>query len=160
MKPTRVRVLILLAVLAAAAGWAAVSLMEGQSGRILPVPWLAASTMWILALALGIWTLLARPRLQRRPGAKPMPPIIAARTAALAMAASRTGSLVAGFYVGVALAALPARVTEAGQDTLWAALGTAAGSLLLLLVALWLEHICRLPIDDDDVKGAQIESAP
>lgn len=152
--------LLLLAVLAAAIGWGAVSLIEGQSGRILPVPWLAASTMWILALALGIWTLLSRPRLQRRPGTKLLPPIVAARTAALAMAASRTGSLVAGFYLGVTLGALPARFTAAGQDTLWAALGTAVGSLLLVVVALWLEHICRLPIDDDDVKGAKIESAP
>lgn len=158
--PTKVRVLIVLAVLAGAIGWGAVGLMQGQTGRTLPVSWLAASTMWILALALGIWTFLARPRLQRRPGTKPMPPIVAARTAALAMAASRTGSLVGGFYVGVSLAALPARFTAAGQGTLWAAVGTAAGSLALVIVALWLEYICRLPIDDDDVKGAQIGSAP
>lgn len=155
MKPTKVRLLLTLAVLAGAIGWGAVSLIQGQSGRILPVPWLAASTMWILALALGIWTLLARPRLQRRPGTKPLPPIVAARTAALAMAASRTGSLVGGFYLGVALAALPARFTAAGIDTLWAASGTAAGSLLLVVAALWLEHICRLPIDEDDGLGAR-----
>ncbi|MSV53217.1 MAG: hypothetical protein F2898_04625, partial [Actinobacteria bacterium] len=48
MKPTRVRLLLSLAVLAAAVGWGAVILLQGQSGRILPVPWLAASTMWIL----------------------------------------------------------------------------------------------------------------
>ncbi len=163
MKPTRVSLLLVLAVLAAAVGWGAVSLMQGQSGRILPVPWLAASTMWILAVALGIWTFLARPRLKRRPGAKALPPIVAARTAALAMAGSRTGALVAGFYSGVGLAALPARFTMAGQDTLWAAAGTAVGSLLLVAVALWLEHICRLPLDHDgadDANGAQIGSAP
>ena len=116
MKPTKVRLLLTLAVLAGAIGWGAVSLIQGQSGRILPVPWLAASTMWILALALGIWTLLARPRLQRRPGTKSLPPIVAARTAALAMAASRTGSLVGGFYLGVALAALPAGIAGRCPD--------------------------------------------
>lgn len=160
MKPTRVRLLLSLAVLAAAVGWGAVILLQGQSGRILPVPWLAASTMWILAVALGIWAFLARPRLQRRSGAKAMPPIVAARTAALAMAGSRTGALVAGFYTGVGLAAIPSRFTMAGQATLWAAAGTAVGSLLLVAVALWLEHICRLPLDDDDANGAQIGSAP
>lgn len=166
MKPTTVRLLVALAVLAAAVGWGAVSLMQGQSGRILPVPWLAASTMWILAVALAIWTFLARPRLRHRPGAKPMQPILAARTAALAMAGSRTGALVTGFYSGVGLAALPSRFTMAGQETLWAAAGTAIGSLLLVVVALWLEHICRLPLDRDGgdgangANGAQIGSGP
>ena len=47
MKPTKVRVLIVLAVLAGAIGWGAVGLMQGQTGRTLPVSWLAASTMWI-----------------------------------------------------------------------------------------------------------------
>lgn len=155
MRPTKVRVLVLLAVLAATLGWVAVSLVHGQSGRMLPVPWLAAATMWTLAVALGIWALLSRPRLARRPGTRPMPPIVAARTAALAMAASRTGSLVAGFYLGAAIGAFPGRATPAGQDTLWASLGAASGSLVLVGVALWLEHICRLPVDHDDAKGAR-----
>jgi hypothetical protein len=64
----------------------------------------------------------------------------------------------------VGLAALPSRFTMAGQETLWAAAGTAIGSLLLVVVALWLEHLCRLPLDRDGgdgangAKGAQIGS--
>jgi hypothetical protein len=105
--------------------------------------------LWVLAIALAIWALLSRPRLQRKPGAKRMPPLMAARTAALSMAASRAGSLVAGFYAGVALASLPHRDTPAGLATTWASAAATVGAVVLVVAALWLEYLCRLPLDDD-----------
>lgn len=150
MTPTRVRLLIALGVLAASIGWAIAVLVDNQSGRVVPIPWLAALTLWFLAIALLIWTVLARPRLKRKAGHRPMAPLVAARTAALAMAGSRTGSLVAGFYVGIGLGTLPSRATQAGADTFWISLASAAGALALAAVALWLEHICRLPTDGDN----------
>ncbi len=150
MTPTRIRFLVALAVIASAIGWGAVQLIQGQTGRMIPVPWTAAWTMWILAVALLIWGLLSRPRLLRKPGTRPMPPLVAARTAALAMAASRTGSLVAGFYAGIAIGAFPARATEAGNSTMWAAMVTMLGSILLAAAALWLERMCRLPSKPDE----------
>jgi len=149
MGTTRLRLLIALAVIAAVLGYAVVTIVAGRSGQVLQVPWLAAATLWVLALALLIWALLSRPRLQRKPGAKPMPPLMAARTAALAMAASRAGALVTGFYGGVALASLPHRDTPAGMTTTWASAASAVGALLLVAAALWLEYLCRLPLDDD-----------
>lgn len=154
MTPTRVRVLVALAAIAAALGWGAVQVVHGQSGRMVPVPWLAAVTMWLLALAVAIWAVLSRPRLLRKAGARPMPPLVAARTAALAMAASRTGALVAGFYAGVAIGAFPARATEAGSTTMWASLVTVGGSIALAAAALWLERLCRLPSKGDDDQGS------
>jgi len=121
MTPTRIRVLVALAAIAAALGWGALTLVEGQSGRVIPVPWLSAATMWVLTVALFIWAVLSRPRLQRAEGAKPMPPLVAARTAALAMAASRVGALVGGFYLGLAMGAFGRRVSEAGSETLLSA---------------------------------------
>lgn len=153
MSPTKVRTLAIMAVLAAAFGWAAVQLVAGQSGRVIPVPWLSAVTMWLLAIALGIWALLARPRLRRTKGARPMAPLVAARTAALAMAASRTGALVGGFYAGTAIGAFPLRISEAGMETLLRAGAASAGSLALVVIALWLERLCRLPQDDDEDSG-------
>ena len=150
MTPTRLRVLFALAVIAAAIGWGAMVTMQGRSGRVVPVPWLAPVTMWFLAVALLVWTLLARPRLQRRDGHRPLSPFVAARTAALAMAASRTGSLVAGFYLGMGLGAIPAHQTPAGAASIWAALATTVGSVALVAVALWLERLCRLPNDGDN----------
>jgi hypothetical protein len=150
MSPTRIRTLVILAVLAAAMAWGASELVAGQTGRAIPVPWLAALTMWLLAVALGVWALLARPRLRRKEGARPMQPIVAARTAALAMAASRTGALVFGFYVGTLIGALPLRISEAGQETVTRAAVASAGALAIIVIALWLEHLCRLPEDDDE----------
>lgn len=150
MSPTKLRTLVILAVVAGAVGWAAVELVSGQSGRVIPVPWLAGVTMCLLALGLAFWTLLARPRLMRRPGARPMAPIIAARSAALAMAASRTGALVGGFYAGTAIGALPMRGSEAGSAAIARGLVAVIGSVVLVVVALWLERLCRLPQDDDD----------
>ncbi|HBJ73642.1 MAG TPA: hypothetical protein DDY88_08070 [Actinobacteria bacterium] len=149
MTPTRIRLLLTLGLLAGSIGWAAAVMVDNQSGRVVPIPWLAAFTVWFLAVALLIWTVLARPRLKRKKGHRPMAPLVAARTAALAMAASRTGSLVAGFYAGISIGTLPSRATEAGTDTLWISLASAAGALALTAAALWLEHICRLPTDGD-----------
>lgn len=148
--PTRLRTLIALAVLAGAVGWGTVQVVDAWFGRVLPVPWLAAAALWLLAGATGYWAVSSRPRLQARPGVRPMPPIVAARTAALAMAASRIGSLVAGFYAGVAVAMVPALGTPSGSAAFWAATLAAVGSLALVVAALWLEHLCRLPIGPED----------
>ena len=153
MTPTRIRMLIVLAVIAGALGWGAAELVSGQSGRVIPVPWLAGVTMWLLAFALGVWALLARPRLRRTEGARPMAPLVAARTAALAMAASRTGAIVGGFYTGTIIGALAMRMSEAGMDTIIRAGVAALGSLALVVIALWLERLCRLPEDDDEERG-------
>lgn len=146
---TPLRLLVALAALAGAVGWGISALVMGQAGRIVPVPSLAPITMWMLAVALLGWTLLARPRLLRQPGSRPMPPLLAARTAALAMAGSRTGALIGGFYAGVLLAVIPRTETETGLSTLWAAALTVAASILLVVVALWLERLCQLPARDD-----------
>ena len=142
--------LFALIVVAAAIGWGIVVIVDSLMSRFVPVPWLAAVAMWVLALALLVWTLLARPRLQLHDGHRPMDPIVAARTAALAMAASRTGAIVAGVYFGVALGTFEHRDVPAGAATLWASVGTGLGAVALMVVAMWLEHICRIKSDDDD----------
>lgn len=155
--PTRPSLLAMLALLAAVIGWCLVQLFDSLAGRTLPVPWSAPATLLLLALCLFIWAVLARPRITRKHGAKPMSPFVAARTAALAMAASRTGALVGGFYVGVAVGFLPVlhnAVAQAGAITAGAAVFAA---FLMVLAALWLEHICRIPEGPD---GAESESQP
>jgi ABC-type thiamin/hydroxymethylpyrimidine transport system permease subunit len=154
MKPTRVWSLVAAAVVSAAVGWGLVQVVDAWLGRLVPVPWLAAAALWLVAGALAYWALSSRPRIQRRPGAKPLPPLVAARTAALAMAASRIGAVVAGFYFGVAVGMIPALATPTGSTTFWAASAAAVGAVALTAAALWLEHICRLPIGpSDDLAG-------
>ena len=150
MRPTPIRLVIDLAIVAGSLGWSAVFLVHALAGRIIVVPWLAAAAMWLLAGGLLSWTLMIRPRLQRRPGTRPVAPLVAARTAALAIAASRIGALVAGFYLGAALGLLPELSTPSGAQSLWASLATSAGGIAVTVVALWLERICRLPVGPGD----------
>lgn len=153
MNPTRLRFLVAAAVICAALGWGLVEVVYAWNGRLVPVPWLAAAALWLLAAAVAYWAWVGRPRLQRRPGARPMPPVVAARTAALAMAASRIGAVVAGFYAGIAVAMLTHLVTETGLTTFWSATAAALGAAALVAAGLWLEHICRLPLGPPDPPG-------
>jgi hypothetical protein len=155
MQPTRIRLLVALAALAAAIGWGTVQIVESWIGRLLPVPWLAAAALWLLAGAVAYWAFTTRPRLKHLPGSKPMPPIVAARTAALGMAASRIGALVMGLYAGIAVGMAQHLGTPSGQQSFWAATLAAVGALALVLAALWLEHMCRLPAGppDDPLSG-------
>lgn len=150
MQPTRTRLLVGIAVVTAAVGWGVVQIVDAWFGRLVPVPWLAAGSMWLLAGAVAYWAFTSRPRLQGRPGAKPMPPLVAARTAALAMAASRIGALVMGFYAGIAAGMAPSLATPSGLQIFWAASAAALGGFALVAAALWLEHLCRLPTGPDD----------
>ncbi len=147
MSPTRARMLVATAVICAAVGWGLVQIVYSWNGRLVPVPWLAAAALWLVAAAVAYWTWSSRPRLQRRPGSRPMPPVVAARSAALAMAASRIGAVVAGFYAGIAVAMLSHLMSETGTVTFWASTAAAVGGLALVASGLWLEHVCRLPLD-------------
>lgn len=154
MKPTTVGLLVGLAAAAAAIGWAIVTLTEALFGRLLPVPWAAALAMWVIAAAMFMWAWVARPRLRREPGSPRLDPISAARTAALALAGSRTGAVFMGLYAGFALGLVPLRDVPAGSQAMWASLGAAAGALALTGVSWWLESMCRIKGDDDDAAGA------
>ncbi|TEX52206.1 MAG: hypothetical protein B7C55_01555 [Actinomycetales bacterium mxb001] len=169
MKPTRLVPLVILAAIGLAVGWVAVQLVERFSGRILSVPWAAAIGLVLLAAAVLIWALVSRPRLhdashdRRSNGLAPasvgtarpvqpprMNPLVAARTAALAMAASRTGAVIGGFYLGIALALIPVIGSPSGSESLSASVACVVACLILVASAVWLESMCRLRDRDDD----------
>ena len=162
MKPTRWVPLVAIAAIALAVGWVLVDLVERMAGRILGVPWLAAVGLWVLALGVLGWAALSRGRLGSAPRSGPaavgtgasgdrrMPPLVAARTAALAMAASRTGALIGGFYLGIALGLIGVRDTPTGSASMTAALASVLACAVLVGAALWLETMCRLRDGDAD----------
>ena len=155
MTPTRPRTLLLLAIVAVSLGWGVTFFVDRVVGRFFPVPWSVPVVMGVLALAVVAWTRGTKARLARKAGTKPMPPLVAARTAALALATSRTGSVVGGFYLGVALGL--AQYWSANPDArliVVAALLTSAASLGLVLAGLWLERVCRIPPSDDSADAA------
>jgi hypothetical protein len=159
MTPTRGRLLLALLVIGAAVGWGTATLVDAWSGQSLPVPWTAPVVMGVLALALFLWARGVRARLAGRPGTTPMNPLVAARSAALAMAASRVGALVAGFYAGVAIALLPSWQVAYIRQLVLVCAGTVVLSGLFVLAGLFLERVCRIPpgsLDDpaDDSEDA------
>jgi hypothetical protein len=153
LRPTRPRLLAGLAVLAAAVGWGIAQLVDTFADRSISVPITMPVVMGLLALALVLWARGTRNRLSARPGTRPIDPIVAARSAALAMAASRTGALVAGFYVGVAFALAPGWEAGSVRGRVVTAVVTVAAAVLVVLAALMLERICRLPDDPGDDYG-------
>lgn len=171
MIPTRPGLLAALALSAAVVGWCVVGLVNALAGISLPVPRSAPTALAVIALSLFIWALLLRPRLlpqlnqrsvqgsgqrvSQKASIRPVSPFVAARTAALAMAASRTGALVGGFYLGVAVAFLPSWSVEAPRERVVVAVAAVVASVLLVAAALWLERICRLP---DQPEGAEGDS--
>lgn len=150
MTATRPRTLVILAVLGAVGGWVATALVDAFAGRSFPVPLTVPALMLVLALSVFLWARGTRARLEKRPGTKPMPPVLALRTAALALAVSRAGSVVGGFYLGVAVALSPSWDIAYVRGLIIAALVAAIGSGLLVAAGLWLERICRIPPSDDD----------
>ncbi len=161
MRQTRWVPLVAIAAIALAVGWVLVDLVERAAGRILGVPWLAAVALWVLAIGVLGWAVLSRGRLGHKPasgaatvGGPPdrdrrMPPLVAARTAALAMAASRTGALIGGFYLGIALGLIGVSDTPTGSSSMGAAIASVLACAVLVGAALWLESLCRLRDGDD-----------
>lgn len=156
MKQTKISTLVVLAIIAASVGWSFAQLWPTVFGQGMPVSVGSAIAMILVFVTLLIWTLMTRARL--KPGAtlNRLHPIVAARTAALAMSASRVGSLACGFYVGVLLANLAAGYSSAAADRIQISAITAVASLLTAIVAVWLERICQIkepPADSDTVNG-------
>lgn len=145
MRPTRIRLLVGIAVIAAALGWGAAYLTDVRLGRYLSVPWTAPVTLLLLGIALLIWTRGVRARLAHKPGTKPLPPVVATRTAALAMAASRVGAFFVGWYLGVLVDLVPSLSVPVVREYALSAGGSVLAALLVVVAALWLEHSLRLP---------------
>jgi hypothetical protein len=144
--PTSSRLLLTLAVVSAVGGWVLADLIDRFAGRGMPVPWTAPATLLILALALVFWTLGMRRRI--RDGRAD--PFVAARTAALAMAASRTGAIATGVYAGFLVWFVGQWWIEASRGRGIASAVAVVAGLLVVAAALWLERVCRITGDGDD----------
>ena len=156
IQQTKVGTLAVLAILASAIGWSLAQLWPMWLEQGIPVPTGSAVAMVLVTISLLVWTLMTRARLKPGSQAPRMHPLVAARTAALAMSASRVGSLVLGFYLGVALSSVASEDSPAANSRIIICAITATTSLLTAIIALWLERICRLPepANKSDVRPA------
>ena len=104
-------------------------------GSLPGFPLLAGATLGVLGVAEALAGNALRARIRRRPGARPVQPLVAARAVLLAKASALAGAIMAGAWAGLLLHVLPrsGEVTAAAADAvsggvgLVCALGLVAG---------------------------------
>jgi hypothetical protein len=160
LRPTRPATLVVAAVVTAGLSWL---FIRRYFGDIPNVNWLAGVTMAALAVVEGIAARNTKARIDQRPRAGRLNPLLVARFAVLAKASSLAGAIFAGAYGGIAAWALSERerLTAAAQN-LAPAIAGVVGGLGLVAAALLLERACRVPKppDDEDRDGGNGPSSP
>jgi phosphatidylglycerophosphate synthase len=158
VKQLRPGVLAGVFVVAGVLSWAGARLWSSV-GTLPGVPVAAPVVLALIAAVLLATALSMRSRLraqrERRPDAKGVDPMVAARAVVFGQASALVSALVAGMYGGVgvhlltSLFDLPARRDQA----LYAGLAVLAGAAVVG-AALFLERVLRLPDDEDEAPVA------
>jgi hypothetical protein len=146
MRPTRPSVLIAIGLLVGALSWIVV---QAEFDSLPRVPVLGSVTVAVLAIAELYLGFSVRGRL-RRPGERPLDPLLVARLAVLAKASSHAGAIVAGLYGGLFIYAVSNLGHPAfSSDTRASGLSVVV-ALVLIGAALFLEYTCRVPRPPED----------
>jgi Protein of unknown function (DUF3180) len=117
-------------------------------GSLPAFPLLAGITLGVLGLAEALAGNVLRARISRRPGARPVQPLVAARAVLVAKASSLGGAIMAGVWAGLLAYVLPrsAQIAAASGDAAAAGVGLLCAAVLVA-GALWLERCLRTPDD-------------
>ncbi|MFF0203120.1 DUF3180 domain-containing protein [Streptomyces sp. NPDC005017] len=156
MRELRIRVLAGVFIVAGILSWAGARLWNSV-GTLPSVPLAAPIVLAVIAVILLATALSLRARLkaqrERRPGAKGVDPLMAARAVVFGQASALVAALVAGMYGGTGVFLLEYLDIPARRDqAVYAAFSVAAG-IAVIASALFLERVCRLPEDDDNHTG-------
>ncbi|MFF9091028.1 DUF3180 domain-containing protein [Streptomyces sp. NPDC014991] len=152
MRELRIRVLVGVFAVAAILSWAGARLWN-SIGTLPSVPLAAPIVLALIAVVLLSTALSLRARLraqrERRPGAKGVDPLMAARAVVFGQASALVAALVAGMYGGTGVFLLELLDIPARRDqSLYAGFSLLAG-VGVIAAALFLERVCKLPEDDD-----------
>lgn len=147
MKFTRARDLVLAAVVV---GVLVNLLVMLDYAALPPLPGPAGATLLLLAVVELFFAFSLRARFAGKEGTKPVPALVAARAVALAKASSLLGAIMGGAWLGVLVYVLPKRsfIVSAAGDTTASVVGLISAAALVA-AGLWLEWVCRAPIDRD-----------
>jgi hypothetical protein len=124
-------------------------------GSLPAFPLSAGLPLAVLGMAEAIGGSALRSRIRDRSGARPVPPLVAARAVLVARASALAGAVMTGVWAGLLAYVAPRSgdVAAAAGDTTAAALGV-VGALVLVGGGLWLQHCCRTPDDPDGPEDA------
>ncbi|MGY0017725.1 DUF3180 domain-containing protein [Streptomyces sp. YJ-C3] len=157
MKQLRIRTLAGLFVVAGVLSWAGARLWDSL-GTLPRVPLAAPIVLAVIAAVLLATALSIRSRLraqrERRPEAKGVDPMMAARALVFGQASALVAALVAGMYGGAGAFLLESLDIPSRRDqAIYAGFSVLAG-IAVIAAALFLERVCRLPEDDDTESAA------
>ncbi|MEV2216855.1 DUF3180 domain-containing protein [Streptomyces sp. NPDC050997] len=157
MRELRIRVLIGVFAVAGILSWAGARLWNSV-GTLPSVPLAAPIVLGLIAVVLLATALSIRARLkaqrERRPEAKGVDPMMAARAVVFGQASALVAALVSGMYGGTGVFLLESLDIPARRDqAIYAGFSVLAG-IGVIVAAIFLERVCRLPEDDDHNKGA------
>jgi len=143
-------------VVAGVLSWAGARLWNAV-GTLPSVPLAAPVVLALIAVVLLATALSLRARLKaqrdRRPGAKGVDPLMAARAVVFGQASALVAALVAGMYGGTGVFLLESLDIPARRDqAIYAGFSVLAG-IAVIAAAFFLEKVCKLPEDDDNNAG-------
>ncbi|GGS85625.1 MULTISPECIES: DUF3180 domain-containing protein [Streptomyces] len=152
MRELRIRVLAGVFVVAGILSWAGARLWN-SIGTLPSVPVAAPIVLALIGVVLLSTALSLRARLkaqrERRPGAKGVDPLMAARAVVFGQASALVAALVAGMYGGTGVFLLEQLDIPARRDqAIYAGFSVLAG-IGVIAAAMFLERVCKLPEDDD-----------
>ncbi|MFH9553182.1 DUF3180 domain-containing protein [Streptomyces sp. NPDC051445] len=157
MRELRIRVLAGVFGVAAILSWAGARLWNAV-GTLPSVPLAAPIVLALIAVVLTATALSLRARLkaqrERRPEAKGVDPLMAARAVVFGQSSALVAALVSGMYGGTGVFLLESLDIPARRDqAIYAGFSVLAG-IAVIAAAIFLERVCKLPEDDDQDKGA------
>lgn len=153
MRELRIRVLAGVFVVAGVLSWAGARLWNSV-GTLPSVPLAAPIVLAVIAVVLLATALSIRARLkaqrERRPEAKGVDPLMAARAVVFGHASALVAALVAGMYGGTGVFLLESLDIPARRDqAVYAGFSVLAG-IAVIAAAIFLERVCKLPEDDEN----------
>jgi hypothetical protein len=157
VRELRIRVLAGVFGVAAILSWAGARLWN-SIGTLPSVPLAAPIVLALIAVVLTATALSLRARLkaqrERRPEAKGVDPLMAARAVVFGQSSALVAALVSGMYGGTGVFLLESLDIPARRDqAIYAGFSVLAG-IAVIAAAIFLERVCKLPEDDDQDKGA------
>lgn len=152
MRELHIKMLAAVFAVAGVLSWAGARLWNAV-GTLPSVPLAAPVVLALIAVVLLATALSLRARLKaqrdRRPGAKGVDPLMAARAVVFGQASALVAALVAGMYGGTGVFLLESLDIPARRDqAVYAGFSVVAG-ISVVAAAFFLERVCKLPEDDE-----------
>ncbi|MBT1003280.1 DUF3180 family protein [Paenarthrobacter sp. DKR-5] len=155
MKTLRLFVLLLTAIVSGLVGWVATQITNRAS---LPTPVLPASSLFTMAVILGVTLVLGIRVWRWRQGKRTrmLNPILAAYTLVLAQACAYVGAVLLGWHGGILFDQLPAWALRSDQTVSLMSLAIMGGGLVMVVVGMIVERFCRIPPEDSGGAGGGV----